>query len=68
MNKLTGFSYTESLHQFLWRYHRDIYALVIMFGHNELLDKDLSKEYFAWIQTDEAKPYLEGGELYKDPH
>lgn len=67
MSKLTGFKYTESLHQFLWRYHRDKYVLITGFGHNELLE-DVKDEYLAWVQTDEAKPYLEGGELYKEPH
>lgn len=62
-----GFTYTESLHQFLWRYHRDKYVLITMFGHNELLS-DIQEEYLKWVQTDEAKPYLEGGELYKEPH
>lgn len=67
MTRLTGFSFTESLHQFLWRYHRDKYALITSFGHVELLT-DIQEEYLKWVQTDEAKPYLEGGELYKEPH
>ena len=67
MNRLTGFSFTESMHQFLWRYHRDKYVLITSFGHVELL-ADIQEEYLKWVQTDEAKPYLEGGELYKEPH
>lgn len=67
MNRLTGFSFTESMHQFLWRYHRDKYALITLFGHVELLT-DIQEEYLKWVQTDEDKPYLEGGELYKEPH
>ena len=67
MSRLTGFSFTESLHQFLWRYHRDKYVLITLFGHVELLS-DIQAEYYKWVQTDEAKPYLEGGELYKEPH
>lgn len=67
MGCLSGFKYTEDLHQFLWRYHNDKYTLVTVFGHNELL-LDVQDEYYKWIQTDEAKPYLEGGELYKEAH
>lgn len=67
MSRLTGFSFTESMHQFLWRYHRDKYVLITLFGHVELLS-DIQEEYLKWVQTDEAAPYLEGGELYKEPH
>ena len=67
MSSLAGLIFTESLHRFLWRYHRDKYALVTMFGHVELLT-DIKEEYLKWVKTDEAKPYLKGGELYKEPH
>lgn len=45
-----GFKYTESLHQFLWRYHRDKYVLITSFGHNELLE-DVKDELFQ-VGTD----------------
>lgn len=67
MGCLTGFKYTESLHQFLIRYHPDKYALITVFGHNELL-ADVKDEYLEWVQTNEAEPYLKGGELYEPPH
>ena len=57
---------TESLHQFLFKNHKDDYGL-IMLGHVELFTEDMQKEYLDWVKTDEAKPYLEGGSLYKDP-
>lgn len=57
---------TESLHQFLFKNHKDEYGLIIL-GHTELFTEEMQKEYLDWVQTDEAKPYLKGGSLYKEP-
>lgn len=54
---------TQSLKQWLWTYHRDKIAW-IMLGHTEMLTDDMWKEYLAWCQTDEGKQYLVGGSKY----
>lgn len=61
-----SYKFTESYHRWLWKYHKDIYGLVVLCGHTELVT-DFDK-YLEWCKTDEAKPYLEGGELYKEPY
>ena len=50
----------------VWRlkFHREIYS-PLMFGHIELLTKEMYQEYLDWVQTDEGKQYLEGGSKYK---
>lgn len=35
-----------------------------MFGHTELLTKEMYDEYIKWVQTDEGKQYLKGGSKY----
>lgn len=67
MASLTGYKFEESLRQYLWRFHRDIYADITVFGHVELLD-DIMPDYFEWVKTDEAAPYLKGGEFYKEAY
>jgi hypothetical protein len=32
-----------------------------MFGHNELITKEMYQEYLDWVQTDEGRQYLEDG-------
>lgn len=56
---------TQSLREWLWRYHREKIAL-IMFGHVELFTPEMKQEYLDWCQTDEGKKYLKGGSEYKE--
>lgn len=56
---------TESLKQFLFRYHKDVIGL-IMFGHTELFTEEMQKEYLEWCKTEEGKKYLAGGSKYKE--
>lgn len=55
---------TQSLEKWLFDNHRNKIAL-IMFGHAELMTKEMWDEYIAWCQTEEGKQYLEGGSKYK---
>lgn len=55
---------TQSLEKWLFDSHRNKIAL-IMFGHAELMTKEMWDEYIAWCQTEEGKQYLEGGSKYK---
>lgn len=55
---------TQSLEKWLFDNHRNKIAL-IMFGHTELMTKEMWDEYIAWCQTDEGKQYLEGGSKYR---
>lgn len=57
---------TESLKQFLSKFHIEILPL-IMLGHTELFDDDMQEEYVKWCQTDEGRQYLKGGSKYKEP-
>lgn len=54
---------TLSLRKFLWKFHKDIYPL-IMFGHIEYFTQEIEKEYLDWCNTDEGKSYLKGGSNY----
>ena len=56
---------TQSLSQWLWANHREIYALVLL-GHVELITDDMWDAYIAWCKTDDGKQYLKGGAKYKD--
>ncbi len=56
---------TQSLQEWLWRYHRELIA-PLMFGHTELFTDELAQEYMAWCQTEEGKQYLKGGSKYKE--
>lgn len=51
---------THSFSVWCLKFHRDIYPL-LMFGHNELITKEMYQEYLDWVQTDEGKQYLEDG-------
>ena len=48
---------TKSFVVWCLKYHKDIYSL-LMFGHTELLTKEMCQEYLDWVQTDEGKQYL----------
>ena len=56
---------TQSLERWLWQFHRDKIAL-IMLGHTELFTPEMQKEYLAWCQTDEGRKYLKDGSEYKE--
>ena len=56
---------TQSFSHWLITNHPDIYGL-IMFGHLELLTKEMKNEYCEWVTTDEGKSYLKGGKNYKE--
>ena len=57
---------TASLNKFLMdRYPGDI--MLIRLGHIENFTDKMQEEYIEWVQTDEGKSYLKGGENYHDP-
>lgn len=58
---------TQSFEHWLFKYHKDIFSL-IMFGHTELLTKELHQEYIEWCKTYEGKRYLKGGDKYDPNH
>lgn len=41
---------TQSMRTWLWNNHNDIYALVVMFGHIELVTDDMYAEYIEWCK------------------
>lgn len=55
---------TESLRQYVWKFHREKYPLILL-GHVELLE-EFWGDYIEWCQTPEGASYLEGGANYKD--
>ena len=58
---------TKSLVQWLSdNGHKDKIAL-LMFGHLELFTEEMQEQYLEWVQTDEGKKYLQGGEFYEEP-
>ena len=58
---------TKSLSQWLVNNGYQFELGLIMFGHVELFTKEMQEQYLEWIQTDEGKKYLEGGEFYEEP-
>ena len=58
---------TQSFEYFLMKYYRELFAL-IMFGHTELLTKEMQEKYYEWCLTDEGKQYLKGGSKYNPNH
>lgn len=56
---------TQSMSVWLSTYHPDIVALVL-FGHTELVTKDMFREYLDWCKTDEGRQYLKGGSKYEE--
>lgn len=57
---------TESLKQWLVRYHREKLPL-IMLGHTEEMTDEMCQEYISWCQSEEGREYLKGGSKYKEP-
>lgn len=56
---------TQSFSAWCIKFHKDLYG-PLMFGHTELLTRELYDEYLAWAQTDEGRQYLKGGSKYKE--
>lgn len=56
---------TQSFSAWCLKFHPELYSLLI-FGHGELLTKDMYQHYLAWVRTDEGKQYLEGGSKYRE--
>lgn len=50
-------TFTKSFGQWIFRFHKDI-AVLLMFGHTELLTDELWKEYIEWCQSDEGRQFL----------
>ena len=58
---------TQSFEHWLFKYHKDIFAL-FLFGHVELLTDEMWSEYIEWCETDDGKQYLRGGSKYNAEH
>jgi hypothetical protein len=58
---------TQSFGTFLFKYHKDI-LVPILFGHMELLTKEIEQEYIEWCKTDEGEKYLKGGSEYDEEY
>ena len=56
---------TQSMSEWLWRYHRDKMVL-IMFGHMELFTDEMTKQYIEWCNSDDGRQYLKGGAKYRE--
>lgn len=56
---------TQSLTEWLFRNYPDK-IITITFGHLEDFTPEMQQEYLAWVQTEEGKRYLNGGDLYKE--
>lgn len=55
---------TYSFKHWLAIFYPDLFAK-ISFGGLECFTPQMKQEYFAWLQTDEGKRYLKGGDLYE---
>lgn len=62
------YKFEHSLWIYLYLYHKDIAHLVLVFNKVYELTPEILKDYLKWCETDEAKPYLKGGEKYREPH
>ena len=51
---------TESLKQYLWKFHRTDLPLVL-FGHLEVLDPYWD-DYISWCKTDEGLQYMKSND------
>lgn len=49
---------TKSFSVWCFTYHKELYSL-LMFGHAELLTRELWEEYIEWCKTDEGMQYLD---------
>lgn len=58
---------TQSMGHWLFENYREKYVL-IMFGHIELFNEEMQKEYIEWCKTDDGKQYLKGGSKYDLEH
>lgn len=56
---------TQSLEEWLWRYHRETLPLILL-GHVELFTPGMQQEYIEWCQTEEGRQYLNGGSKYAE--
>lgn len=56
---------TQSLTEWLFRNYPEK-IITITFGHLEDFTPEMQQEYLAWVQTDEGKRYLKGGDLYRE--
>lgn len=56
---------TQSMAEWLWRYHRDKMAFILL-GHLELFTDEMAKEYIEWCKTDDGRQYLKGGAKYRE--
>ena len=56
---------TQSLAEWLFRNYPGK-IVTIAFGHLEDFTPEMQQEYLAWVQTDEGKRYLKGGDLYRE--
>ena len=56
---------TQSLTEWLFRNYPDK-IITITFGHLEDFTPEMQQEYLVWVQTDEGKRYLKGGDLYRE--
>lgn len=57
-------SITQSLREFLIRKGMLKELTLLSFGHTEVYTPELQKEYLEWVQTEEGRAYLKGGEKY----
>lgn len=60
-------TFTQSMEQWLAKYHRDL-LVPLMFGHTEVLTDELCREYAEWCLTEEGGQYLKGGSKYDENH
>lgn len=58
---------TQSLREWLWKYHRDKVGLIMM-GHVELITEEMQHEYIEWCKTEEGSQYLKGGSKYDEEY
>lgn len=59
---------TQSLMQFLKKKGLGTTLVQLGFGHSEALTPELEAEYIEWVQTEEGKSYLKGGENYNEEY
>ena len=58
---------TQSMEHFLWTYHKDKFALILM-GHVEEFTEEMAQEYTDWLNTEDGRQYLKGGSKYDETH
>lgn len=55
---------TQSIKEFFIRKGLLKELTLLSFGHTEVYTPELQKEYLEWVQTEEGRAYLKGGEKY----